>query len=477
MSHSTLNFSKASVRMKAACLIIFVIVGIHTAFGQSAPAMIADSLQAILDKSLPASFSKPGAVMGIVVPGQWSWFGSSGNAIAGITSGQPATLATPTTQFRVGSITKNMVAACILKLEQEGKLSIDDAIDKYLRPTLVNDTIAASDTVRIRHLLNHTSGISNSADNTSCQMDVLTNPLNSHSLEEAIYCGTSQGEIFPPGFAWAYSNTNYSILAMIIKNITGISCADYIRQNIITPLGLTHTEIPVTNQISSAHMGCYWNIGNWIDLTIINPSTYTGWADVVSSTQDLTTYYQALLNGTIINATELARMKTIDPASFDYGMGLDFYKFSGSDYYGHYGEVANTSGMFFGNIQTVLAPNGYYIAYNFNTQGVDMQTMIDQPVMNLLKSTQLSVSEPYASIEASLFPNPSEGLSFLKLVNPHQGLELSITGIEGKVYYEESISSGVQNVSLDTKNLNSGIYFVNLRGTASSCTLKLMVRK
>ena len=69
-----------------------------------------------------------------------------------------------------------------------------------------------------------------------------------------------------------------------IREVTGQTAADYITQNIITPLGLLNTEFPTTNQLSSPHMGCYWNIGSWIDLTIINPSVYAGWADVVSTT-------------------------------------------------------------------------------------------------------------------------------------------------------------------------------------------------
>ena len=217
-----------------------------------------------------------------------------------MTTGQPATVAQPNSKFRVGSITKTMIATCILKLEENGLLNIEDPIDNYLRSTLVNDTIASSGTLKIRHLLNHTSGISNSADNPTCQSTVLNNPLTTWTLEEAIYCGASQGEVFPPEFAWGYSNTNYSILAMIIEEITGNSYENYLLQNIINPLNLQNTEIPSSAQINGSHMGCYWDIGSWIDLTIIHPSTYTGWADVVSTTEDLNIFYSNLLDGNLI---------------------------------------------------------------------------------------------------------------------------------------------------------------------------------
>jgi CubicO group peptidase (beta-lactamase class C family) len=162
---------------------------------QTPPQVVIDSLQTILNQALPSNFQNSGVIMSVYAPGQWTWSGAAGNGIAGITAQQPQTNASVTDRFRVGSITKMMVAVCILKLEEDGLLSIEDPIDMYLRPTLVNDTIAPSDTVRIRHLLNHTSGIANSANNTSCQQNVLTNPLGSHSLEEAIYCGASQYQL------------------------------------------------------------------------------------------------------------------------------------------------------------------------------------------------------------------------------------------------------------------------------------------
>lgn len=443
---------------------------------QTAPAQIADSLQAILDASLPNTFSKPGAVMGVVVPGQWSWYGATGKAIAGITAGQPLSTATPTTQFRVGSITKTMVATAILQLEQAGLLSIEDPINLYLRPTLIADTIAPSDTLRIRHLLNHTSGIANSGDNTACQTAVLANPLASHTLEYAIYCGASQGELFAPGTNWAYSNTNYSILALIIQNITGQSYADYITQNIITPLGLTHTQIPTTNQISNPHMGCYWNIGYWLDLTIINPSTYAGWADVVSTTEDLILFQTALLNGNIIDSTELAKMKTIDAAAYGYGLGLDFYTITGIDYYGHYGEVANTSGMFFADVHSSLAPNGYYIAYNYNTQGVDMQNLLDVPVFQLLNTPfPVGIEQQNNPNNISITPMPAKDNCTITINSNANNLQLNIVDMQGQVVYTSTIKAQTHNIPLNVSLFNKGIYIVQLINENTHYTQKLIV--
>ncbi len=442
---------------------------------QVAPAYFADSLQAILDGSIPSTFSNAGGILGVVVPGQWSWYGASGNAISGMTVGQPITTATALNQFRAGSITKNMISTAILKMEQDGLLSIEHPISMYLRPTLVTDTIASSGIVLIRHLLNHTSGIANSGDNNGCNTTVIGNPLSNYTLEYAINCGASQGELFSPGSNWAYSNTNYSILAMIIREVTGQTAADYITQNIITPLGLLNTEFPTTNQLSNPHMGCYWNIGSWIDLTIINPSVYAGWADVVSTTEDLIIYYDSLLNGAIINAGQLVKMKTIDANANGYGLGMDFYTALGTSFYGHYGEVANTSGLFFVNLSSATTPNGYYISYNFNTQGVNMQGLIDIPVLQFLKNNSAEISENLVNDQFEIYPNPTRNHCRIKLKDIFGKVDISFTDVTGRVVLSQTIANPLNDFSIDLSSMKNGVYWVTLINNSNSSIQKLVI--
>jgi CubicO group peptidase (beta-lactamase class C family) len=437
------------------------------------PQEISDSLTAILNSALPTNYNGSGLVLRVSVPGQWSWSGAAGYGISGNTAGQPQTVAQATDKFRVGSITKMMVATCILKMEQDGLLSLSDSIGKYLRPTLINDTIRSSSTVTIRQLLNHSSGIANLADNQSCQQNVLLNPNAAHSLEEAINCGASLGELFTPGTSWSYSNTNYSLLAMIIESISGISYRDYLYNTIINPLNLNNTEIPSGNQISVAHMGCYWNIGNWIDLTIINPTTYTGWADVVSTTEDLITFYQALQNGQLISFSQLNVMKTIDPQCNGYGMGLDFYNHFNTDCYGHYGEVANTSGLFFGATSSQLAPYGYYVSYNFNIQGADMIFKIDRPIMSLLKNTILGVNNNVKEV-ISIFPNPVKDQLCINFENQTFS-RIELIDFLGRVTYAENISEKETNLLLNCENYPRGNYILRVSGKNKTVSNKIIL--
>lgn len=451
-------------------LLVLVFLGVFSvAKSQTAPSEIADSLQAILNRALPQGVQNPGAVMSVFVPGQWTWSGASGSAINGMTAGHPATTAAPTDKFRVGSITKTFIAAAILLLEEQGLLNTEDFISQYLRTSLVNDTIMSSEPVRIRHLLNHTSGIDNSANNTSCQQNALADLSASHTLEEAIYCGASQGEIFPPEFAWAYSNTNYSILAMIIEEVSGQNSMDYIYHHIIAPLGLSETEIPTTDEISAPHMGCYWNIGNLIDMTIVDASLYWGWADIVSTTTDLNRFYYALLNGQLINQTSLNKMMTMYPGTYDYGLGLDFYGIgsSGVPYFGHTGEVGNSSSMWYANNVTTAFPNGYFISYNFNYQGVDMWPAIDEPVYNLMNSfvtkiNNLSNNEP----EVSVYPNPAqEELNIeIQTIDGDKGT-ITIYDLAGQMILQSMIElhTGSNHFKISLADLTDGIYCYEFR--------------
>lgn len=448
--------------MKNLKLKIFTLLFTIAFYGHTqAPLTISNGLQNILDNSLPASFSNSGAIMRIIVPGEWSWSGATGYAITDITTGQAGSIATEGMQFRVGSITKMMVATCIMKLEQDGLLSIDHNINTYLRESIVNDTLSPSGPITIRQLLNHTSGVSNSADNNTCQSDVLANPLNAHSLEDAIYCGGSQGEIATPGLLWAYSNTNYSLLAMIIEEVTGQSYSSYMTQTIITPLELSNTTTHPSDQLTIPHMGCYWNIGTWIDLTIINSTTYTGWADVASTTEDLITFYTALLNENIINSTQLDRMKTIDAISFDYGMGLDYYEFNGVNYSGHYGEVANTSALFFADINSTIAPNGYYISYNFNIQGANT-TAIDEQVIDLLNEPVGLTDEVINKF--SLFPNPTKDNCFITLEQSTNDRIIDIFDLRGLKVHQDIIPAFESSLTINLSDLEKGVYFLKIEG-------------
>lgn len=431
------------------------------------PVYIENQLQSILDNSLPAT-TNPGAVMTVYVPGQWAWSGATGYSITGVTGGTSVTAANPSDFFRVGSISKTFTSVSILQLYEAGFLNLNDPIDNYLRPTLIADTIQSSGTVTIRQLLDHTSGIANSADNMTCQQEVLLNLTSYHSIEDNIYCGASQGELFSPGSSWYYSNTNYGILAMIVEEVTGDDYWTYVTDSIITPLGLANTLIPTTNEIQGSYMGCNWNFPPLVDMSIIHPSIYKGWADVVSTTQDLVTYFEALNNGQLMHDSLVTKMLEITAPANNYSLGLEQVHNVVMDSWGHSGNVGNTSGMFFVDLSTAEFPEGYYIAYNFNYQGVNGYSQLDFPVHDLLENYHLSVEEQETNY--LIYPNPADESVMISGLSGEESI--SLIGFEGKKTPLE-----FQNGNIDLSKVQPGLYFVEIRNTdAVDTKVKLWVR-
>src|SRR5690242_13232765 len=136
---------------------------------------------------------------------------------------------TPTTKFRIGSITKQFTAASILLLEERGKLKIDDPVKKYMP-----DAPAAWDKVTIFHLLTHTSGIPSFTGFS----DFPTRQLQDMTPQQLVDWFRDKPLEFEPGTKWNYSNSGYVLLGYLIEKISGQSYAGFVQQNIFTPLGM-----------------------------------------------------------------------------------------------------------------------------------------------------------------------------------------------------------------------------------------------
>jgi D-alanyl-D-alanine carboxypeptidase len=138
--------------------------------------------------------------------------------------------AKPETVFEIGSITKQFTAAGILSLAQEGKLSVDDKISKFLP-----QTPPAWTNITVRHLLTHTSGIKSY---TGLDGFELTGHLTQQQFIAKL--GALPLE-FAPGDEWKYCNSGYNLLGFIIENVSGKKYWDFMREKIFDPLGMSST--------------------------------------------------------------------------------------------------------------------------------------------------------------------------------------------------------------------------------------------
>lgn len=176
--------------------------------------------------------NRPGAIIGVFENGKIKYQKSFG--LANLDYDIPIT---SKTIFDVGSIAKQFTAACIFLLEQQGKLSIDDPIQKYL-PEM---PVYQEETVTIRHLLNHTSGLRDYIEITSYAGIPFENIFTE---EMGLDVMTRQKERnFPPGQQFMYNNGGYLLLAIIIRRVVGESIGAFAQEHIFEPLGMQNSFI------------------------------------------------------------------------------------------------------------------------------------------------------------------------------------------------------------------------------------------
>ncbi|MFF4156195.1 serine hydrolase domain-containing protein [Streptomyces sp. NPDC001678] len=292
-----------------------------------------------------------------------SWNLSAGTAV--VNTNKPLQ---PIFHFRVGSQTKTFTAAVVLQLVDEGKVSLDTAIERYL-PGVVNGNGYDGNAITVRQLLQHTSGVAESRQPTS------QNPDGTFALSALVREGLSYPPASAPGAAFHYSNTNFQIAGMLIEKITGMPVARAITSRIIEPLGLTQTTFPAAGDRTVPVRFVPGYVGNrvgpfffWVDNTSeVEPSAYSSAGALVSTQQDLTTFYQALIGGKVVSSASLAEMqKTRDLGQgVGYGLGLQSFALRcGGTTWGHGGDVPGYSSL------TAVTADGRHAALMTNTMQI-----------------------------------------------------------------------------------------------------------
>ncbi|HEX6355583.1 serine hydrolase domain-containing protein [Actinophytocola sp.] len=247
----------------------------------------------------------------------------------------------PWDRVRVASNTKMFVAAVVLQLVGEHKVSLDAPIERYL-PGLVQGNGYDGDAITVRQLLRHTSGMADYVE------DVLADPnANNHPWrpEELVALGLSHPPLFAPGTDWAYSNTGYVVLGMLVEAVTGNDIGTEITDRLIQPLGLHQTSYPRPGDksIPGPHPRGYFAFPGQplTDITELEPSLPGAAGSLISTGPDLTTFVRALLSGKVLRRDLLAEMRTTVPAQGgDYGLGIREYPLPcGGVAWGHGGNI------------------------------------------------------------------------------------------------------------------------------------------
>jgi CubicO group peptidase (beta-lactamase class C family) len=214
-------------------------------------------------------------------------------------------------KFRIGSVTKQFTAACILQLVEKGKLSLDDKLSKFY------PDFPKGDSVTIHMLLNHTSGIASYTDQKNF-VEVATLPWSKDSI---IAYFKKVPYNFSPGTKWTYNNSGYFLLGCIIEKVSGQSYNDYLRQNILDKLGMKNSGADKLDSVLSLRVKGYSRRGkqtNNADYISMEWPFSAGF--LYSTLDDLYKWDRALYGNAVL--TDASKQKMFTPGKSNYGYGV-----------------------------------------------------------------------------------------------------------------------------------------------------------
>ncbi|MET7352144.1 serine hydrolase domain-containing protein [Streptomyces mirabilis] len=250
---------------------------------------------------------------------------------------------TTTDRFRVGSVTKSFSAVVLLQLVDEGKLNLDASVNTYL-PGLLPD-----DRITVRQVMSHRSGLYDYTNDMFAQtvpgFESVRNKV--FSYQDLVTLSLKHGVTNAPGAAYSYSNTNFVVAGMLIEKLTGHSVATEYQHRIFTPLNLTDTfYVHPDTAIPGTHANGYLTPDEAGGALVDSTEQTVSWAQsagaIISSTQDLDTFFSALMSGQLMSAAQLTQMQqwTTVNSTQGYGLGLRRRDLScGISVYGHTGTV------------------------------------------------------------------------------------------------------------------------------------------
>ncbi len=224
----------------------------------------------------------------------------------------------PHTQFRIGSLTKQFTAAAILKLQEQGRLSVQDQLATYLPDYPFGNEIT------IHQLLTHTAGIPNYERRPDLP-DVVQSPI---PLDDLIATFSSQPLQFPPGQQYEYSSSGYVLLTKIIELVSGQSYDDYLQDQFFTPLNMLHTGYDyLSPDLPNPAVGYLLTPGGPRPAILTDSSWPTGAGALYSTVEDMYRWDRALYGDQVLSSASreaffTPHVDTRQGADYSYGWDI-----------------------------------------------------------------------------------------------------------------------------------------------------------
>lgn len=264
------------------------------------------------------------------------------------------------TIYEIGSITKSFTATVVMDLVEEGKLRLDEPIHTYLP-----DLPEAWKGVTVRHLLTHTSGVPSYTD----VGDFVQLARTEHTPAEIIALVEKKPLEFAPGERWAYSNSGYFLLGMIVEKVAGQSFGLVLKERVLGPLGLARTRPNAPTSIIPGRSAGYGRIlGVLLNRDPLTPSAAFSAGFLVSDVNDMLKWGAAQSSDTVLTAASREMMTTPvklnDGTTNPYGFGWNNRRRQGHRRMDHAGGTAG-----FSSLLVVYPDDGLVIALLANLAG------------------------------------------------------------------------------------------------------------
>lgn len=306
-----------------------------TPLSADATAPLDDATAAALDEAAAEGFAQaaaPGAVVAVQTP-DGSWTATYGDA-----DPDAKVPMTADVHHRIGSVTKTFTGTVLLQLAEQGELSLDDPVSKYL------DGVPEGDLVTLRMLADMTSGIASYTIDPDFQAALFADPTRVYTPDELIALGLELPRRFEPGAEFDYSNTNFVMLGRIIEIVTGKPFATVLDEQVLEPLGLADTAMPSAEEVALPApssrgftlQGTPDDATEPVDATGWNPTWAWTAGQMTSTAADLLVYGRAFGTGQGLlgEDAQVERLTSMAPAG---GYGLAGGCIDG--WFGHTGEL------------------------------------------------------------------------------------------------------------------------------------------
>jgi D-alanyl-D-alanine carboxypeptidase len=281
-----------------------------------------------LEKLLRAEFEKtkaPGAIVGVYRDGTPVLELALGKADA-----ENDRAMTTDCHFRIASVSKVFLGTALLTLVDEGKVSLDDKVAKYV------EGVPNGDKITLRHLGSHRSGLFNHIESKKVKEMFAAKPEKWWTVEEMLAVPLKAKPYFEPNDGHHYSNANTLLLALVIEKATGKKWADEVATRVIKPLGLKNTTIPTDNSLPKPFCegyalgtkdGPFFNRGDVrYNVTKTSPSWWGPAGNMISTLDDLSKAAKPLATGKLLKekaVKELHGWTKADQDGFEYGFQIE----------------------------------------------------------------------------------------------------------------------------------------------------------